>query len=483
MLASLLLKAALCAAAQSSSAPVQALPSAQPAGAEALVRESAAHYATGDWNGSLLLAEKASAADPKNARAKLQLSMALLKLERWAEAEAEAGRAIELGYNKAAPYNVRSAARSWQDNFEGALADAEKAVSLNPGGAIGYVNRAAAKTGLKKPGDDILNDYRRASEVDARYRSLYDNAQRKYGKTPAPAPAPVVTPHEAKPEAVKPEPQPAPAPAPAPVRRGVQWRRALGLAAGLGVLGFVMWLLHSGWKSRRGLQVRFGSLIAPAPATVELAPGAVVAGRYIVGRLVERRGAIELYDARDLEDAPRAIKRLAPRPEALEAQFALARRAAALRHPGIETAEAVFLDGPRVCIATVPLSGDSLARLKARLPGGKWSPDQALRPLQTACEALSEAHRQGVAHGAITPRAIVVDRGRACLGDFGLAEGEPADDIKKLAACFEELLAGDDPSALSGGLTAVFGRAASTGFRSAEELFQAYRTAVVPMVQ
>lgn len=470
---------------------------------DSLVRESALKYANGDWEGARAAAAAAVAADDKSAQAHLQLAMALMKLERWAEAEQESDRALAAGYGKAAVYNVRSASRSRQGRFEQALADAEKAVALNPGGPIGYVNRAAAKAGLKRSGEEILHDYRRAAEVDSRYAGALESARRKYeGQTAArqaaiapaprqaaPAPAPVVK----EEPGIEPAPEPAPAeePEPAPAtadRPGFDWLSLLGGGAALGSLLFVVWLLRSGWKSHRGMQVRFGSLISAPPPTVDLPPGAVVAGLYIVGRLVEKGEGRELYEARDLEDAPRALKRLSLRPEEQEQAFELARKASALRHPSLETVEAVFHEGPRVCLACVPLPGETLARLRERLPEKRWTPEQALKPFQTACEALAEAHRQGVTHGGLTPRSIVVDRGRASIRDFGLRPPvEPAEDVRALAACFAEALTGrpseDAAAALSGGVGGVFARALESGFRSAEELFQAYRTAVVPLVQ
>lgn len=465
---------------------------ADAAAVEALVRQSAGAYASGDWEAARRHASEAVAQDDKSSQARLQLAMALMKLERWAEAEAESDRAIALGYGRAAVYNVRSVARLKQGKFDGALADAERAVSQNPGGPIGYVNRAAAKAGLKKPGEEIVHDYQRASEVDARYVGLYESAKRKYSPPAAPPqPKPVpVAPKVV--EAPAPEPAPAAEPEPPVVAQeqpaARDWLTISGsLAGGLAAL-FVLWLLRSGWKSHRGLKVRFGSLITAPPPQIELAPGSVVAGLYIVGRLLEKNGPLELYEARDLDDAPRLLKRLVPKPELGELPYQLARKAAALRHPAIETVESVFQEGPRVCLACVPAPGETLERARGRLPEGRWTPEQALRPFQTACEALAEAHRQGVVHGAITSRAIVIERGKAALTGFGLAAGgEPEDDVRALAACFAEAVSGrnaeDAASALGPGLGAVFTRALSKGFRSADELFQAYRTVVVPLVQ
>ena len=481
--------------------------------AQALLAESGVRTAQGDLRGALAAAVEAVKAAPGDARAHLQVAVSQLRLGDFAAAEAEATRAIELGYRQAGSYNVRSAAESHEARFEPALADAERAVAANPDGAIGYLNRAAAKAGLSRPGGEILSDFERAAQLDARYAPQYAAARKRWASSEAPVLAPKaleapaaaaaasarVPVHAAAraPSAAAPAPAPSETRPSAPPARGPL---GLGAAALALCAALILWLGRRGWRTHRLRQVRFGSLIASPPAGDELPAGSVVAGLYIVGRLAERRGGVETYEARDLDDRPRVLKRAALRPGSGHDAPARARRAASLRLAGVELIETVFEHDRALCVCCEPLPGVPLSKLRERLEGGLWQPEQALTPLQTACEALDEAHRLGVIHGALGPSSIWVERGRAALADFAFGpslgldaallapEGEPgpAADLYGLARSFRDLLAREDGD-LPPALREVFRRALEPDparrYRSAAELFGAFRSAVVPLVQ
>lgn len=467
---------------------------------QGLLSQSAMRLAAGDFSAALDLARQAEAAQPVNARAYLEAGVAELKLGRYAEATADAARAIELGDRRAAAYNVRSAALTDSGRFADGLADAEKAVAANPGGAIGYINRAAAKAGLGRPGAEILVDFRRAAELDPKYEGRYEAAQRLWPEAARQAAASATAPTppaktiaapapDAKADAA---PRQAPSEPVAPVSppAAQDWRRIWALFSAVVILALLAWPVVHRRKTHRLRQVRFGAVPVAAAESDRLAQGSVLAGLYVTGRFLERRGNVEIYEARDLEDRPRLLKRLALRGPLADAARARARKAGALRHPAVESVETIFERDGWLCVCCSPMAGETLAAVKAGLGRLRWAPEQALGPLQGACEALDEAHRRGLVHGALGPSSIWIERGKGALADFAVGpallgeaapEAGPEEDVHALARAFVELL-GEPAEA-----KAVFARALAADhagwFRSAGELFQAFRSAVVPVVQ
>lgn len=457
--------------------------------AESALKESGIELALGDVEAARLLASQAVELDSANPRGYLQRASVELQLRAFDQAVKDANKAVALGFRKASVFNVRSEALAAQGLYERALADAEIAVLANPSGAAGYLNRASAREGLSGLTEDVLADYRRASELDARQKSRYEKALAAAARKAAPKPEPATPPS-------------------AP-RRGSHFR-----AIALGALGIVVFaLLALDWRRRRSRTVRFGSVITLPPEADAPRPGSVVGGRFIVGCKLPNELEAEAFEARDLSDSPLSLRRYAlPRDAARRgACLERARLAASMRHPNVETVEAVIDDGDRFLAACLPLPGQPLHALTARLPQRRLPADQMLRVLKGACDALDAAHAKGLAHGALSASRVFVQRAEIVVADFVAPrlDAKPAEDLFALACLLYETLAGQNPfpgpdaaqqkreglfapasqaiPGAPGGLDDFFARALNPEperrFRTASELFVAFRSLVVPLVQ
>lgn len=143
---------------------------------EEAVRESVLRLAAGDVPGARDQAQAAVAADPRSSKALQQLARAASAALDFPAAEQAAARAMEIEGPTPALLCLRSEARAGRGDFEGALADAEKAASINPGSARSVLRRAVAKEGLGRPSEEVLADYSRAAELDAAHAPLRDAA-------------------------------------------------------------------------------------------------------------------------------------------------------------------------------------------------------------------------------------------------------------------------------------------------------------------
>ncbi len=457
-------------------------------------------------------ASRAIALSPSNPIGYVQRASCELRLGQWPAAESDASQAIALKYEKASSYDLRSAARAQQGRYAEALADAERALQLAPQSAYARFNRATARAGLKAPEADILADFQRAAALDSRFQPAYQAFLKKTKSAPKPAPPAAGPAKLVKPPAAPAAPPasgaPAAAVAPRPRPRRPAWGRDLrwgGLGAGLAlVVSFL--LLFRGRGEHRLRQVRYAGVPIAPPSSDALAPGAVVGGRYIVGALSRRVGGVEYYDARDLSDLARVIKRLpaGSSAQARGAALARAQAAAGLKDSRVEAVEAFVQEAGHLALVCQPLPGEPLERLRQKWPGRKAPSEQALRLAQGACEALGAAHAAGLVHGRLSPASVWVERGSARLADFGLpaarvegyAAPEPQPsvegDIYALAACLFEALTGEalagrsvDALRSSGHLAPVFATALaadpSERFHAASELLAAFRAAAGPI--
>ncbi|MBI5631002.1 MAG: tetratricopeptide repeat protein [Elusimicrobia bacterium] len=241
----------------------------------------------------------AGAQEPQDPRVFLRRAKALLESGSYGLAAEAATKALELGYDRVSPYNLRSQAYAGEGRYEEALADAEKAVRLHPSGSAGYINRATAKEGLKYPPQDILADYKKASALDARLMLRYAAAMGKY------APGREVA--VGKTESV-------------PAKRRKARDIFLG-ASTLAALGGLACMSVFQWRRRKDKVLRLGYARRPASELAGPRLGAVVGGLFILEKELERREPSMVYEARDLEDRPVFLLRR-PRQEAPEARVA-----------------------------------------------------------------------------------------------------------------------------------------------------------------
>jgi hypothetical protein len=98
--------------------------------------------------------------------------------------------------------------------------------------------------------------------------------------------------------------------------------------------------------------------------------------------------------------------------------------AARLSHPAIARSYGSILEGGSIWLVEEWVDGASLAMLVP--PYAQLSTEQNLGVLHRVLEGLAEAHRQGLVHGSVSPRTIVVDLdGTPKLVEFAGHLGHP----------------------------------------------------------
>lgn len=147
-----------------------------------------------------------------------------------------------------------------------------------------------------------------------------------------------------------------------------------------------------------------GSSIGTSSSSAELSPGTLVAG-FRIERLIEHGSRATVYEATQLGlDRRVALKVMRDRSLAEHV-----RRLSWPEHPG-----AVSLFGAGECE-----QGPWLAMQLVR--GG--SLETARAPLDEVGSALDAAHAEGIVHGDVSARNVLVSGGRAYLSDFALTPG------------------------------------------------------------
>lgn len=149
-------------------------------------------------------------------------------------------------------------------------------------------------------------------------------------------------------------------------------------------------------------------------------------GRYTLTRVLGVGGMGVVYEAWDRELARTvAIKRMLTRtPEASALLRHEARSLGSLAHPNVVAVFDVGVADDRAFVVTERLEcGSARAWVLAR----DRSPDEVLLVVADAAAGLQAVHDAGLLHLDVTPNNILVDaRGRARVGDFGLARLAPA---------------------------------------------------------
>jgi tetratricopeptide (TPR) repeat protein len=95
--------------------------------------------------------------------------VALLKDKRWPAALRAVDRAIRRFPAEAGLYALRSFIRNKLGDHALALADAEKAIALNPANANAYLNRAWAMDALRMDPVAVVSSLSKAAELESRF--------------------------------------------------------------------------------------------------------------------------------------------------------------------------------------------------------------------------------------------------------------------------------------------------------------------------
>ena len=195
--------------------------------------------------------------------------------------------------------------------------------------------------------------------------------------------------------------------------------------------------------------------IAPPPADgPHFEPGALLAGRFRVVRLIGRGGMGEVYEATDVElSTPVAIKAIrgagAADPVAIERFRQEVKRARRVAHPHVCRVYDLFSHGTppdEVRFLTMELlAGETLAERLA--DAGALPVAEATRIAGQIASAIDEAHRLDIVHRDLKPGNIMLADGpagvRAVVTDFGLA-GQLAETGAPAARLASEVRGGTD---------------------------------------
>lgn len=174
-------------------------------------------------------------------------------------------------------------------------------------------------------------------------------------------------------------------------------------------------------------------------------------GRYRLLDVIGRDGDARLHRALDangqaVELWTVPLARLCADAAGLERFRQMATAAARLSHPAIPAILASGEHAGTAFVATTPAEGPTLA---GRLDGGPLPWDEAVATLDRVLDALTAAHRAGVAHGALTAGVIRHSGSAAVVGGFGraaltAANADRRGDLEAAARLTERVLAGHE---------------------------------------
>ena len=204
--------------------------------------------------------------------------------------------------------------------------------------------------------------------------------------------------------------------------------------------------------------------MTPGPHT-----GLTLRGRVLIGDRLRGDGTVSVYSGTDA-DLPVTVTLLDPDaadPANTQVFLGRARSLADAETPGLARVLDEGADDDLVYMVTEHLPGQTIAQvLEGGERGLRYAPHAALTIVAGVLTALDEAHDQGVVHGGLGPRSVVVDgEGRVTVTGFRMLGVEgitPRTDVHAVGSLLHTLLTGSlrfdgdtvpNPSSLVPGLS------------------------------
>jgi len=382
------------------------------------------------------------AADPQNYVAWRLRGLTRYYEQKLPDASADADHALSINPGDSPSHWIKALVNLDSGKPAQAKQEADAALRLDPRNADALVTRGQALDKLGRP-DDALADYQKAAELDPQLASIYHRALAQRGA-------------DSKFEALS-------------------RTRALYLAAA----GLALLFLGLSFFVKRG-----ATTVRAAAAPMRSEDRHPDLGGFRILRRVGQGGMGIVYEAFDESLHRRvALKRMrdeiAADPRERRRFIKEARTVAALRHPGIVEIFSIVEQDEALYLVFEFLHGQPLDELMEQR-GGRLSPAEVLPLAKQVAEALDYAHTRGVIHQDLKPANIVVESGQAKVMDFGIARrvqetlstigraevagtpaymapeqerglASPAADLYAFGACLYQLLSGQMPFSPSGG--------------------------------
>lgn len=164
--------------------------------------------------------------------------------------------------------------------------------------------------------------------------------------------------------------------------------------------------------------------MTPDPLT-----GLVLHERVLLGERVRGDGTVSVYSGRDTStDRPVTVTLLGPEaaadPTTVQAFLGRAQALSGLEVPGLPRVLSDGHDGDHVYMVTEHTPGESLAEtLDGGEHGFRYGPHAALSIVADVLTTLHEAHDQGLVHGGLGPREVILDdEGRVTVTGFRMVD-------------------------------------------------------------